>query len=74
MLRRYRFATLHVLDRLDAYGTDDPGYNEGHPEDHCPVPFCYKPVSDHPCWWHRFAALLCIVAGRVLGLIKDTGV
>lgn len=61
---------MTLLTRLDAYGTDDPDFNEGHPEDRCPV--CEKPVVDHPCWRHRFYALMGIVAGRVLGLLKDT--
>ena len=35
-----------LLARLDAYGTDDPGFNEGQPEDRCPV--CERAVDDHP--------------------------
>lgn len=54
-----------LLARLDAYGTDDPDFNEGFPEDRCPV--CEKPVVDHPCWRHRLTALLSIVAARVFG-------
>lgn len=54
------------LAKLDAYGTDDPDYNEGHPEDRCPV--CGAPVVDHvgralpdaqwAKWRHRRRALL----------------
>lgn len=61
MLRRW-------LARLDAYGTDDPDFNEGHPEDRCPL--CEWPVTDHPVgptlpdgfhrakWPHRRAAAI----------------
>lgn len=54
-----------LLARLDAYGADDPDFNEGHPEDRCPVMFCEAPVIDHPVrggrrakWRHRFAAVV----------------
>lgn len=50
-----------IFSRLDAYDTDDPGYGEGHPEDRCPL--CERPVADHPCWRHRFMALLDIALG-----------
>lgn len=36
---------MMLLERLDAYGTDEPGFREGHPEDRCPV--CDQPVGDH---------------------------
>jgi murein DD-endopeptidase MepM/ murein hydrolase activator NlpD len=49
MIRRW-------LDRLDAYGMDDPDAREGHPEDRCPV--CDGAVVDHPTWKHRRAALV----------------
>lgn len=45
--------------RLDEYGTDDPDFNEGHPEDRCPL--CDDAVDLHPCWRHRRAALLDII-------------
>lgn len=65
------------LARLDAYGTDDPDFNEGHPEDRCPL--CDWPVVDHPAvatefrsarhaypakWPHRRHALLAILLNR----------
>ena len=67
---------MGLLARLDAYGTDDPGFNEGHPEDRCPV--CDWPVVDHPgqlfgdplphwqpaTWPHRWHALLAILLNR----------
>lgn len=64
---------MGFLARLDAYGTDDPDFNEGHPEDRCPV--CGAPVYDHPGqnpipWWHpakwphRRHALLAILLNR----------
>ncbi|WP_197375553.1 hypothetical protein [Mycolicibacterium baixiangningiae] len=28
------------LTSLDAHGTGDPDFNEGHPEDRCPLSFC----------------------------------
>ena len=54
-----------MFGRLDAYGTDDPDFAEGHPEDRCPL--CSWPVCDHPGqprigrpprakWPHRRAA------------------
>lgn len=42
---------LSLVARLDAFATDDPGFNEGHPEDRCPL--CELPVVDHPTWRHR---------------------
>lgn len=51
-----------LLDRLDSYGTDDPGFNEGHYEDRCPLIGCNDtPVRDHPCWRHRIAALIALL-------------
>ncbi|MFN3005153.1 hypothetical protein [Mycolicibacterium wolinskyi] len=52
-----------LLSRLDAYATDDPDFNEGHPEDRCPL--CEKPVVDHPCWRHRACAALEMLADRL---------
>lgn len=67
------------LRTLDAYGTDDPDFNEGQPEDRCPV--CGWPVLDHPAaspvalafgttaraypakWPHRRAAALALLIG-----------
>lgn len=58
---------MKFLARLDAHGTDDPGYREGHPEDRCPLVGCNDtPVDDHPCWRHRVAAAFAIV-GEWLG-------
>lgn len=68
-----------LLSRLDAYGTDDPGFNEGHWEDRCPV--CERPVKDHlggtwipdrlsPAKWpHRRAALVSIALVRLERLL-----
>lgn len=63
---------MRWLARLDTYGTGDPGFNEGHPEDRCPV--CDWPVSDHPAaahsttlaakWPHRWHALIAILLNR----------
>lgn len=50
---------MRLLDRLDAYGTDDPDFHEGQPEDRCPL--CTVPVDEHPCWRHRMAAAVAIV-------------
>lgn len=51
-----------LLNRLDAYGTDDPDFHEGHPEDRCPLVGCNDtPVVDHPCWRHRRAAALALL-------------
>lgn len=50
---------MGFLARLDAYGTDDPDFNEGHPEDRCPV--CEGAVVDHPTARHRWRALLAIL-------------
>jgi hypothetical protein len=59
-----------LLTRLDVYGTDEPGFREGHPEDRCPV--CERPVADHlggawipdrlsPAKWpHRRAAAFAL--------------
>ena len=55
---------MRIRDRLDAFGTDDPDFNEGHPEDLCPLALCERPVVDHPCARHRVAALLALIAGR----------
>lgn len=53
-----------LLARLDAYGTDDPDFNEGFPEDRCPVAFCGRPVDEHPLWKHRIAALVNMFLDR----------
>lgn len=53
---------MGFLARLDAYGTNDPDYNEGHPEDRCPV--CEDAVTDHPTWRHRIHALLAVLLHR----------
>lgn len=50
---------MGLLTRLDAYATDDPDFNEGHPEDRCPL--CELPVIDHPAWRHRRHALLPVL-------------
>lgn len=70
---------MSLFRRLDTYGTDDPDFNEGHPEDRCPL--CEWPVSDHVVgptlpdgfqrakWAHRRAALLDMIStaiGRAL--------
>ncbi|SKF79538.1 Uncharacterised protein [Mycobacteroides abscessus subsp. bolletii] len=51
-----------VLALCDEYGTDLPAFNEGHPEDRCPI--CGRPVVDHTIhggitakWPHRRAVL-----------------
>lgn len=66
---------MSLFRRLDTYGTDDPDFNEGHPEDRCPV--CDWPVTEHLVgptlpdgfqrakWPHRRAALVAIVLDRV---------
>lgn len=65
-----------LLGRLDAYGTGDPDFNEGHPEDRCPL--CERAVIDHPARWpgsrpswrhpakwpHRRAAAIAILLNR----------
>lgn len=51
------------LSRLDAVSTDDPDFNEGHPEDRCPL--CERPVIDHPCWAHRRAAVRELLLRRI---------
>lgn len=67
---------MGFLARLDAFATDEPGFNEGHPEDRCPL--CGRPVVDHPgqtlgdpppwraqaTWPHRRHALLAILLNR----------
>ena len=68
---------MGLLARLDVYGTNDPDFNEGHPEDRCPL--CDRPVCDHPVasavamafgpagqayparWPHRWHALIAIL-------------
>ena len=52
---------VKLLARLDAFGTDDPDFREGHPEDRGPL--CGHPVDEHPCWRHRVAALIPIFFG-----------
>lgn len=54
---------MGIPARLDAYGTDDPDFNEGHPEDRCPL--CEAPVIDHPTWRHRLHALWPVLAGAL---------
>ena len=51
---------MGLLTRLDVYGTDDPDFQEGHPEDRCPL--CSDAVDRHPCWPHRRAAATELVA------------
>ncbi|AHJ86576.1 hypothetical protein Jolie2_26 [Mycobacterium phage Jolie2] len=48
-----------LLDRLDAYGMNDPDANEGHPEDRCPV--CPRAMDEHPCWPHRRKAAFALL-------------
>lgn len=48
-----------LLDRLDAFGMDDPDAKEGFPEDRCPV--CEGAIVDHPYWRHRRAAILALI-------------
>ena len=64
-----------LLDRLDAFGLDDPDANEGQIEDRCPV--CEWPMIDHTRygydgltpirprakWPHRRAAAVAIAFG-----------
>ncbi|MCV7226049.1 hypothetical protein [Mycolicibacterium komossense] len=64
-----------LLDRLDTFGTDDPDFHEGQPEDRCPV--CEWPTIDHPGherwngrwttgaakWPHRRAAAVALLIG-----------
>lgn len=52
-----------LLARLDSFGTDDPDFNEGFPEDRCPI--CGRPVVEHPLWTHRWAALTTIILDRL---------
>lgn len=61
MIRRY-------LDRLDDYGTQEPAFNEGHPEDRCPIDG--HPVDEHrgcqsertsTVWRHRWAAIIELI-------------
>lgn len=51
-----------MFERLDRYGMTDPDNNEGHPEDRCNV--CDRPIGVHPCWAHRWYALLDLIARR----------
>lgn len=53
---------MALLARLDAYGTDDPDFNEGFPEDRCPL--CGEAVDLHPLWRHRIAALTALTVWR----------
>ena len=55
---------VRIFTRLDAYGTDDPDFNEGHHTDRCPLALCGRPVIDHPSWRHRLAALIAIMSHR----------
>lgn len=64
-----------LLDKLDAFGLDDPDANEGFPEDRCPV--CDWPMTDHvrggyggltptlprAIWPHRRAAAAALMFG-----------
>lgn len=62
---------MRLFDCLDRHGTDDPDFNEGHPEDRCPL--CTWPVRHHPGfglpdadwakWAHRRAAVVDIIFG-----------
>ncbi|MGA5467185.1 hypothetical protein [Mycobacterium sp. NPDC050041] len=60
-----------MLQRLDAYGTDEPDFREGHPEDRCPV--CAWAVVEHvgqpgPDWakWpHRRAAAFALLSEAI---------
>lgn len=54
---------MRFFRRLDAYGTSDPDFNEGHPEDRCPL--CGEPVDLHPCWRHRIAAAFSLFIDKV---------
>lgn len=56
MLESRPVVLVTLLARLDAYGADDPDNNEGFYEDRCSV--CEKPRVDHPCWSHRWHAVL----------------
>lgn len=60
-----------MLARLDRYGTTDPDFNEGHPEDRCPV--CGRPVDEHrgfpserrsTVWRRRLAAAIATLIDR----------
>lgn len=63
---------MRLWDRLDAFGTDDPDFREGHPEDRCPV--CDRAVDEHvgiaPAgedrarWPHRRAAAVALLLDR----------
>ena len=65
---------MTLLDRLDAFGFDDPDNREGQPEDICTVCFGDRRVVDHPGheiagiggrsakWPHRRAALIGLAA------------
>jgi len=48
-----------LLNRLDKFGTEDPDFQEGHPEDRCPT--CDGAVADHPTWQHRRAAAVALL-------------
>lgn len=54
---------MRLFARLDAYGTDDPDFREGHPEDRCPL--CERPVDEHPCGAHRRAALRELIVRKI---------
>jgi hypothetical protein len=51
-----------LLARLDAFGADDPDNNEGFIEDRCSV--CGVPRIAHPCFAHRWHALLIMAIRR----------
>ncbi|XTP37069.1 hypothetical protein ACORG1_13005 [Mycobacterium sp. TJFP1] len=50
------------LTRLDGFATDGDQF---HKPRHgvCPLVRCGRPVVEHPCWRHRVAALIAILAG-----------
>ncbi|MGE2714183.1 hypothetical protein ACQI4L_09010 [Mycolicibacterium litorale] len=63
---------MTLLDRLDAHGADDPDFNEGHPEDRCPLDG--RPVDEHrggaaerrsTVWRHRSAAVSDLIARKL---------
>lgn len=68
---------MNLWARLDAYGADDPDFNEPQLEDICPLSFCGRRVVDHPGrqrfglgdgsakWPHRRAALLSLLIDRL---------
>jgi hypothetical protein len=71
---------VRLLDRLDHWGTDDPDFNEGQPEDRCQL--CEWPVTDHPVgptlpdalhrakWPHRRAAAIDMILAAIERLLR----